>query len=146
MKLDAWLWVRLWKWACKRYRGRENAKSKCFNVKGWKFGYFDRKTNKPITLNRHDQTKVRKHVKIKPAAFIYDKTTALYFARRLPSTHPRSKNLKGLFEKQKYSCPVCSLLFKPDNIYELDHVLDVNNNRTGKLQWVHAHCHDQIHN
>ena len=78
--------------------------------------------------------------------YIYDETMALYFARRLPSTHPRSKNLKGIFEKQKYSCPVCGLLFKSDNIYELHHVLDANKNRTGKLQWAHAHCHDQIYN
>ena len=73
LKIDSWLWARLWRWACKRYKGRKNAKLKCFNVKGWLFGYTDQKTNISYTLNRHDQTKVRKHIKIKANASVYDK-------------------------------------------------------------------------
>lgn len=57
--MDAWLWARLWKWACRRYKGRKNAKQKCFNVNGWQFGYTDRKTNKTVALRRHDKMKVR---------------------------------------------------------------------------------------
>jgi RNA-directed DNA polymerase len=38
-KIDSWLWARLWRWACVRYKSRKNAKLKCFNVKGWKFLY-----------------------------------------------------------------------------------------------------------
>lgn len=34
-KMDAWLWVKLWKWACRRHKGRKNAKQKCFNANGW---------------------------------------------------------------------------------------------------------------
>lgn len=144
-KMDAWLWNRLWKWACRRYKGRKNAKQKCFNVKGWQFGYIDWKTNKSVTLQRHDKTKVRKYVKIKPGASIYDSSLVLYFAQRLPFTHPRSKNLMGIFKKQNYSCPVCGHKFQPIDVYELHHVLDSKGKRTKELQWVHAHCHDQIH-
>lgn len=144
-KMDAWLWARLWKWACRRYKGRKNAKQKCFNVNGWQFGYTDRKTNKTVALRRHDKTKVRKHVKIKPGASVYDSSLTLYFAERLPLTHPRSKNLIGIFKKQKYSCPVCGNKFRPMDIYELHHVLDERGKQTKELQWVHAHCHDQIH-
>lgn len=46
---------------------------------------------------------------------------------------------------QKYSCPVCENKFRPDGLIELHHVLDKKGKRTGELQWVHAHCHDQIH-
>lgn len=144
-KMDVWLWARLWKWACRRYKGRKNAKQKCFNVNGWQFGYTDRKTNKTVALHRHDKTKVRKHVKIKPGASVYDSSLSLYFAERLPLTHPRSKNLIGIFKKQKYSCPVCGNKFRPMDIYELHHVLDKRGKHTKELQWVHAHCHDQIH-
>lgn len=144
-KMDAWLWARLWKWASRRYKSRKNAKRNCFSVKGWKFGYIDRKTNKPMVLSRHDQMKVRKHVKVKPGASIYDSSLALYFAKRMPLSHPRSKNLIGIFVKQKYSCPVCENTFRPDGLIELHHVLDKRGKRTGELQWVHAHCHDQIH-
>lgn len=98
-----------------------------------------------MILSRHDQTKVRKHVKIKPDASIYDTSLAHYFARRMPLSHPRSKNLKGIFIKQKYSCPVCENKFRPDDLIELHHVLNDQGVRSGELQWVHAHCHDQIH-
>ena len=145
-KIDAWLWARLWRWACKRYKGRKNAKLKCFSVKGWKFGYIDQKTNKPFMLNRHDQTKVRKYVKINPNSSVYDENSGPYFAERLPLAHPRSKTLTGIFKKQKYSCPVCGTLFKPTDIIELHHVIDEKGKRTGKLQYLHGHCHDQIHN
>jgi RNA-directed DNA polymerase len=144
-KMDAWLWARLWKWASRRYKGRKNAKLKCFNIKGWNFGYIDRKTNKPVVLSRHDQMKVRKHVKVRPGASIYDSSLALYFAKRMSLSHPRSKNLKGIFFKQKYSCPVCENKFRPTDLIELHHVLNEKGKRTGELQWVHAHCHDQIH-
>ena len=56
-----------------------------------------------MILSRHDQVKVRKHVKVKPGASVYDSSLALYFAKRMPLSHPRSKNLKGIFVKQKYS-------------------------------------------
>jgi RNA-directed DNA polymerase len=144
-KMDSWLWKRLWKWACRRYKGRKIAKLKCFSVKGWKFGFIDRKTNIPMGLSRHDQTKVRKHVKVKPGASIYDSSLALYFAKRIPDSHPRSKNLRGIFVKQNYSCPVCQNQFRPDDVIELHHVLDAKGKRTKDLQWTHAHCHDQLH-
>nr|YP_009495543.1 reverse transcriptase [Psammoneis japonica]AWQ64273.1 reverse transcriptase [Psammoneis japonica] len=142
-KLDAWLWDRLWRWAIRRYRGRRNAKLKCFSVQGWKFGYLEK--GKPRTLNRHDQTKVRRHVKIKPGASIYDSSLVLYFAGRIPFAHPRSKSLLSLFKKQQYSCPTCGHWFMPSDIIELHHVIDNNGKRTGQLQFIHAHCHDRVH-
>jgi len=145
-KIDSWLWTRLWWWACTRYKSRKNAKLKCFNVKGWQFGYIDQKTNISYTLDRHDQTKVRKHIKIKANASVYDKNLVQYFAGRLPLAHPRSKSLMGIFKKQKYSCPVCGLPFRPTDLIELHHVIDDKSQRTGKLQWLHNYCHDQVHN
>ena len=144
-KMDAWLWAQLWKWAARRYKGRKNAKQKCFNVNGWQFGYINRKTKETVALDRHDKIKVRKHVKIKPGASVYDSSMTMYFAKRLSEAHPRSKNFIGIFTKQEYSCPVCENEFRPMDLYELHHVLDEKGKRTKKLQWVHAHCHDQIH-
>ena len=95
-------------------------------------------------LNRHDRTRVRKFVKIKPGASIYD-GNLLYFAERLSYSNPRIKSLRGLFIKQNYSCSHCGLFFLPDEIIELHHVLDANLNRTEEICFVHAHCHDDIH-
>lgn len=88
-KLDTWLFARLWRWACLRYKSRTNAKLKCFNVKGWCFGYIDQRTQKSYILSRHDQTKVRRYVKIKANASIFDETLVKYFAKRLSLAHPK---------------------------------------------------------
>ena len=87
---------------------------------------------------------MRKFVKIKPGASIYD-GNLLYFAERLSYSNSRIKSLRGLFIKQNYSCSHCGLLLLPDEIIELHHVLDANLNRTEEICFVHAHCHDDIH-
>lgn len=46
---------KLCRWAKNRYKDAERAKQKCFNVKGWNFGYT--KERKSYILNRHDQNK-----------------------------------------------------------------------------------------
>ena len=141
-KLDAWLWRKLWIWAKKRYRSAKKAKEKCFSVKGWAFGYSE--DGQDFILNRHDKTKVRKFVKIKPGASIYD-GNLLYFAKRLSYSNPRIKSLRGLFIKQNYLCSHCGSVLLPNETIELHHVLGDNLNRTGKICFVHGHCHDSIH-
>lgn len=141
-KLDAWLWNRLWRWAKKRYKGAERAKQKCFSVKGWNFGYIER--NKVYILNRHDQTLVRKFVKIKPKASVFN-GDLIYFAKRLSQENPRIKSLRSLFRKQSYKCPICSQYLLPGEIIELHHYLDPQNKRTGEIAFVHGHCHDRVH-
>jgi len=142
-KMDYWIWHKLWTWAKRRYRGAENAKLKCFSVKGWNFGYIN-KEKTAIILDRHDQTKVRKFVKIKADVSRYD-GNLIYFAKRLSLTNVRIKSLRNLITKQKYSCSHCGLLLLPNDVIELHHILDENGNRTGEIRFVHGHCHDDIH-
>lgn len=89
--LDEWFWKVPWRWAKQRYRNANNAKQKCFSIKGWNFGYINEK-GKAVILDRHDKTKVRKFVKVKPGASLYD-GNLLYFADRLSYNHTRTKNL-----------------------------------------------------
>jgi len=142
-KMDYWIWHKLWTWAKRRYRGAENAKLKCFSVKGWNFGYIN-KEKTAIILDRHDQTKVRKFVKIKADVSRYD-GNLIYFAKRLSLTNVRIKSLRNLIAKQKYLCSHCGLLLLPNDVIELHHILDENGNRTGGIRFVHGHCHDDIH-
>lgn len=142
-KMNNWIWHKLWVWTKRRYRGAENAKLECFSVKGWNFGYINKKKT-AIILDRHDQTKVRKFVKIKANASIYD-GNLIYFAKRISLTNPRIKSLRNLIVKQKYSCTHCGLLMLPNYVIELHHILDENGNRTGEIHFVHGHCHDHIH-
>lgn len=142
-KLDGWMWKRLWKWSLKRYKTSKNAKAKCFSVKGWNFGF--RSKGKTYTLNRHDQTKVRKYVKIKPYASIYN-GDLIYFANRLSYHNHRLNRLHRLLKSQEYKCRYCQIIFKPNDIIELHHVLLPDNTRSDKLEFLHGHCHDNIHN
>lgn len=141
--LDEWLYKALWRWAKWRYRGAKNAKQKCFSVSGWSFGYINQ--GKTYILDRHDKTLVRRFVKIKPGASVYDGNNLLYFAERMSYHHPRTRSLRFLFKKQKFSCAHCGLVFTPMDIIELHHVLDERKERTGEIQFVHSFCHDHIH-
>jgi RNA-directed DNA polymerase len=142
-KLDEWLWHKLWKWAKRRYRTAERAKQKCFSVRGWNFGFVT-EDGQTFILDRHDQTKVRKFVKIKANSSIYG-GDLVYFAKRLSFSNPRIKSLRNLINKQNYLCSHCGLLMLPGDVIELHHVKDEHNENTGEIRFVHGHCHDYIH-
>jgi RNA-directed DNA polymerase len=141
-KLDGWFWRKLWRWAKKRYKSAEKAKQKCFSVKGWNFGYIDQ--GKTYILDRHDKTRVRKFVKIRPGASIYD-GRLVYFAQRLSQENPRIKSLRNLIRKQNHLCYKCQLYLLPEEVIELHHILDLEGKRTGEIKFIHGHCHDEIH-
>lgn len=54
-------------------------------------------------------------------------------------------NLLEHIIKQKDFCSVRENKFKTNALIELHHVLNEKSKRTSELQWVHAHCDDQIH-
>lgn len=83
-------------------------------------------------------------MKIKPNASIYN-GQLVYFAKRLSQKNPRIKSLWNLFKKQNFSCHYCKLYLLPEHIIELHHVLDLERKRTGEVNLIHGHCHDQIH-
>jgi RNA-directed DNA polymerase len=144
--LDGWIWKRLWLWSVKRHKTAARAKKNCFNVSGWKFGFYDKQTNEKWMLKRYDQIKVRKYIKINPGASIYNNKQTLYFAKRLALHHPMFKRLRGLLNTQNGTCAYCGTHFRPDDIIELHHKLDKNGKRLkGQLQFVHNFCHDKIH-
>ena len=101
-RLDEWFWKVLWRWAKRRYRSANKTKQKCFSVKGWNFGYINEK-EKAIILDRHDKTRVRKFVKVKLGASLYD-GNLLYFANRLSY-----QEFKVFVEKAKLF--LCSMRF-----------------------------------
>lgn len=103
--MDEWLFKKLWKWAKRRYRTAGKAKQNCFSVKGWSFGFINQE-KKEFILDRHDKTRVRKFVKIKPGASFYD-GNLVYFAERLSLSNIRIKNLRNLFKKQNVLIANC---------------------------------------
>jgi len=141
-QLDGWLWKRLWRWSVKRYKNANNAKIACWSVNGWKFGF--KQKDQTFILKRHDQTKVKNHIKIKPGASIYNGELE-YFAKRVSLTNSRIMRMNGLFKKQNYKCTKCNNFFKPTDIIEIHHTLTEQKLKTGKIEFVHGFCHDKIH-
>jgi len=141
-RLDGWLWKRLFRWSVKKYKTTKNALRKCWSVKGWKFGFIEK--DKTFILNRHDQTRVKNHIKIIAGASIYNGNLE-YFAKRVSLGNSRVARMKGLFKKQGDKCTKCKILFKPTDIIELHHQLGPDGKRNGKLEFVHGYCHDKIH-
>jgi RNA-directed DNA polymerase len=138
--LDKWLFWNLWRWAVKRYKTKDKAIKKCFNVKGWKFGFKSGGTT--YILKRHDQTLVKMYVKIKAGASIYS-GEILYFCKRMSYHNARIKRLARLMKSQEYRCKLCRLRFMPNDLIELHHVLDDQKSRTGAIEFLHKHCHDR---
>ena len=142
--LDSLLFKALFKWAAKRFKGKIIAKEKCFNVKGWKFGFREEKSGKIFWLRRHDQTLVRSFIKIAAGESIYN-GNVMYFAKRLGYHNKRISNLIKLLKSQKFECAYCETLFMANDLIELHHVLNFDKIRSKKLEFVHRHCHDTIH-
>ena len=82
-------------------------------------------------LDRHRQTRVKKFVKIKTEASIYDRNL-VYFSNRLSQENPRINSLKNLFKKQKYLCPHYGFYFLSKNIVKLRNTLDIEDTGTDK--------------
>jgi RNA-directed DNA polymerase len=147
-KIDSWFWNKLWKWAKNRFKRAKIAIKKCFSVRNWQFGFVRyRKTKKEKTfiLNRHDQTNVRKYVKIKEGYSFYNNDLK-YFANRMVYESSKIRKLTGLFKKQKHKCFFCTELILPGDVVEIHHILKANSSKqTGEIKFVHGYCHDILH-
>ena len=101
-----------------------------------------------IPLRNHASTPIERHVKVKGNASPYD-GNLLYWSKRLRSSHPLTQNRLGiLLSRQQGKCRYCELLFRENDVIEMDHLTprsqggkdDISN-----LVALHRHCHDQRH-
>ena len=146
-KVDSIVFQKLFGWA-KRRRGRNQNNtdivSKYWGVnrgKGWKFITQDNQ----YTLVKHQETKIKRHVKVKGTKSPYNGDLT-YWGQRL-SQHPMLRNVVAkLLKNQKGVCSECGMKFTSEDLLEVHH-LDRNraNNRMKNLELVHRHCHDVIH-
>jgi hypothetical protein len=69
----------------------------------------------------------------------------LYFCKRLSLHNTRIRRLNNLMKQQDYKCSLCKAYFLPTDLIELHHDLDPQRTRTGKMEFLHRHCHDLKH-
>ena len=146
-KMSSILHQKLFGWAKRRRkRGQNNTEvvSKYWGVnrgKGWRFMTPDDK----YVLEKHQDTQIKRHIKIKAERSPYD-GDLVYWSNRL-SNHPMLRHVVSkLLKKQGKKCSECNLMFTSEDILEVHHI-DKNreNNKMNNLTLVHRHCHNIIH-
>ena len=96
-------------------------------------------------LRRHDQTRIRRHVKVRGDMSPFDGDWR-YWATRL-GRHPELYGREAiLLQQQQGRCARCGLYFRDKRSWEVDHIVPTAHGgaRTlPNLQLLHPHCHDQ---
>jgi RNA-directed DNA polymerase len=116
-------------------------------VKGktWTFATSEESTRK--TLRWHVATPIQRHIKVKGRTSPFD-GNLLYWAKRLQH-HPLTKTTLGrLLQKQQGKCRWCELLFRDEDLIEIDHITPKGEGGGEELSnklALHRHCHDQRH-
>nr|WP_307731664.1 HNH endonuclease [Microseira wollei] len=74
----------------------------------------------PIALDKHSDTPILRHTKVKGKASPYD-GDPVYWSTRM-GTHPEvPTTVAKLLKRHKGKCPHCKLYFKPGDLWEVDH-------------------------
>lgn len=101
-------------------------------------------TESGVKLFNHAETPIVRHIKVKENRSPYD-GDFVYWSTRM-GKHPEApKRVAILLKVQKGKCTHCGLMFKHDDVLEVDHIIPKT--RGGKdeyknFQLLHRHCHD----
>lgn len=146
-KVDYLTHLRLRRWADRRHpnKGKYWVGDKYWITIGrnrWVFG----KEYKGdfITLARHTQTAISRHVKVQGNKTPYDGDT-IYWAKRKGSHSELKPSTAKLLKKQKGKCNWCNLNFLDGDSIHTDHITPKQaggSNSFDNLQLLHKHCHD----
>jgi RNA-directed DNA polymerase len=142
---DSHLYHQLRRWCCHRHptKPRRWIVAKYWRpsaTRRWNFT-----SPSGATLRRHAQTPIRRHVKVRKAASLFDGNLA-YWAQRLQCHPETGVTLGRLLRAQGGRCAACGLLFVRDDQLEIDHIQPASQaggSHPGNLQVLHPHCHDR---
>ncbi|MEO1181797.1 MAG: group II intron reverse transcriptase/maturase, partial [Cyanobacteria bacterium J06636_28] len=146
--MDALMYQKLRAWARRRHPNKNQhwIARKYWLVgigEGWVFA--SRNNQHPMRLFRHDQTPIKRHIKVQGSRSPYDGDW-LYWSRRLGHHPTVTLRVARLLKRQSGRCAHCGLYFFPDNLMEVHHMdSNQNNYKQDNLALIHRHCHDQIH-
>jgi RNA-directed DNA polymerase len=146
-EIDNHMYQKLKAWAQRRHPNKSGywVSKKYWRTMGsdnWVFAKSNK--GKTLTLSRHDETPIIRHIKVKGNASPYN-GDLIYWSSRM-GTHPEMpKRVATLLKKQKGKCAHCGLYFRTEDLLEVDHIIPLS--KGGKdeyknLQVLHKHCHD----
>ncbi|MDJ0569317.1 MAG: group II intron reverse transcriptase/maturase [Pleurocapsa sp. MO_192.B19] len=138
------LFQRLLRWAYRRHPNKNkqwviNKYWKRIGNDNWVFG-----EKEGLTLIKHQQTAIIRHIKVKGESSPYDGNKTYWGTRK--GKHPELNNsIARLLKKQKGKCNWCDLTFHDEDKIEKDHITpkSIGGNIKDNLQLLHRHCHDE---
>ena len=145
---DYLMYQKLRAWAKRRHpkKSREWVSNKYWQTIGgdnWVFAT-KQKGNNPMRLLKHSETPIVRHVKVKGESSPYD-GNLVYWSTRMGNNPEMPKTVSTLLKKQKGKCTHCGLIFRENDVMEVDH--RIPKSQGGKDfydNWdlLHRHCHD----
>lgn len=144
-ELDHLLYLKLRAWALSRHpnKGQAWAVAKYWRLnegEGWSFG----PPNSPLRLYRHRETRITRHTKVQGSRSPYDGDWA-YWSTRTGKYPGVTTRVATLLKRQKGQCLWCGLLFREEDVREVDHIIPTSlGGKDAYLNWqlLHRHCHD----
>ena len=95
-------------------------------------------------LYKYAETPIVRHIKVQSNRSPYD-GDFIYWSTRM-GKHPETpKRVATLLKEQKGKCPHCGLMFKHDDVLEVDHIIPRikgGKDEYKNFQLLHRHCHD----
>ncbi|ELR96354.1 group II intron reverse transcriptase/maturase [Gloeocapsa sp. PCC 73106] len=146
---DHILYQQLKRWAERRHpmKSKTWVTSKYWHKEGkrnWVFGVIYRESNNFFGLIEHNKTPIIRHVKVKSDASPFNGDLT-YWSSRM-GKHPKvSTKVATLLKRQKGKCAHCGLVFRDEDLLEVDHITPKSKggkNKYENLQLLHRHCHD----
>jgi RNA-directed DNA polymerase len=145
--IDAYVYLHLWKWACKRHPKMSKIKLKqkywhTVDKRKWVFG-IKRDGEVTVQLQTHTKIPIIRHAKVNGTASPFDGNLT-YWATRTGKSAFIPPNKARLVKEQKGRCGLCGNYFLPDDIIERDHIVPKalgGKNRRDNVQAVHRYCH-----
>ncbi len=143
-KLAHLTFAKLLRWA----RRRHSTKPRKWIVrKYWRLetGSWDFAPKDEVSLIRHYETSIQRHVKVRGNKSPYDGDW-VYWATRRGREPGLPKRVATLLKKQAGKCAHCGLYFGLEDKIEVDHILPkIRGGKDGYNNWqlLHAHCHHQ---
>ncbi|WP_036266671.1 group II intron reverse transcriptase/maturase [Mastigocoleus testarum] len=146
--LDSLIYLKLKAWGQRRHHSKSRTwvSNRYWHRHGnanWVFS--TNKTEEAMKLLKHSDTSIIRHVKVKQDRSPFDGNLVYWATRKGKSASLPTRTAK-LLKRQKGKCVHCGLLFREDDVMEVDHVTPKSKGGRDEyknLQLLHRHCHDE---
>ena len=143
-KLAHRTFFKLKRWAKRRHPNKSWGWVYC---KYWRreLGTWDFAPKDDTPLYRHEETPIKRHIKVRNNKSPYDGDWA-YWAKRRGRQPGLPRRVATLIKRQAGQCAHCGLYFQSEDKLEVDHIIPKSrggNDGYNNWQLLHAHCHHQ---